>query len=126
MRDAGCGFIAPPHTHSREDGYSIVLEGGIGCRSDDAETVLGPGGCILKPRGETHAMSNAGPTPGRIIEIIGPGGFEHNFGDRGAFAELAEKYGLIYGHPDWLGDVVDRYNLTPPLGRPVRRPAWRA
>jgi hypothetical protein len=31
---------------------------------------------ITKPRGQMHAMWNAGSQPGRIIEIITPGGFE--------------------------------------------------
>lgn len=29
------------------------------------------------------------------------------------FTELAENYGLTYGTPDWLDDVVRRYGLSP-------------
>jgi quercetin dioxygenase-like cupin family protein len=125
------GLITAPHRHTREDEHSIVLEGQIGFRSDADEVVLGPGGYITKPRGQMHAMWNAGPVPGRIIEVITPGGFESYFrelselltasasGDAGlhesdAFAELAAKYGLTYGNPDWLDDVVARYGLNPP------------
>jgi quercetin dioxygenase-like cupin family protein len=123
------GGITPPHRHTREDEYSIVLEGEIGFRSDDQEVVLGAGGYITKPRGQMHAMWNAGSTPGRIIEVITPGGFENYFrelserltGDsaepahRSAeLARLAARYGLSYGTPDWFGDVVARYGLTPP------------
>jgi len=119
------GTITAPHMHSREDEYSIVLEGQIGFRSDDREVVLGPGGYIIKPRGQMHAMWNAGDGPGRIIEIIIPGGFESYFreladllaagaSDTVAFAELAAQYGLTYGHPEWLDDIVRRYRLTPP------------
>jgi quercetin dioxygenase-like cupin family protein len=119
------GTITPPHKHSREDEYSIVIEGEIGFRSDDSEVVLGPGGYIIKPRGQMHAMWNASGVPGRIIEIITPGGFESYFrelatllatdaSEPGAFAELAAKYGLTYGHPDWLDDIVERYRLIPP------------
>jgi len=119
------GTITAPHMHSREDEYSIVLEGQIGFRSDDRVVVLGPGGYIIKPRGQMHAMWNAGHVPGRIIEIIIPGGFESYFreladvlaagaSEPGAFAELAAKYGLTYGHPEWLDDIVRRYRLTPP------------
>jgi mannose-6-phosphate isomerase-like protein (cupin superfamily) len=68
------GFISAPHRHTREDEHSHVLEGEIGFRSDDAEVVLGPGGYITKPRGQMHAMWNAGTVPGRIIEVITPGG----------------------------------------------------
>ncbi|MFC9434718.1 cupin domain-containing protein [Nocardia sp. NPDC057030] len=119
------GLITPPHMHTVEDEYSIVLEGRIGFRSGDAEAVLAPGGYVLKPRGEMHAMWNAGDTPGRIIEIIIPGGFEQYFVELGdlmaaeqtapaAFDDLAARYGLTYGHPDWLDDVIARYHLDPP------------
>ncbi|MCI2422531.1 cupin domain-containing protein [Saccharopolyspora sp. K220] len=130
------GTITAPHLHTREDEHSIVLAGQIGFRSDDSEVVLGPGGYITKPRGQMHAMWNAGSEPGRIIEVITPGGFENYFRDLGEllvshasepvgqgvrtlhelpeFAELADKYGLSYGTPDWLDDVMDRYGLKPP------------
>ncbi len=125
------GTITAAHRHSHEDEHSYVLAGEIGFRSDDTEVVLGPGGYITKPRGQMHAMWNAGTEPGRIIEIITPGdGFENYFrelselltsgaADTGApihesadFAELAAKYGLTYGTPDWLDDVVRRYGLS--------------
>ena len=70
------GALVPPHLHTREDEYSIVTEGEIGFRSGDREVVLGPGGYITKPRGELHAMWNAGSVPARMIEIISPAGFE--------------------------------------------------
>jgi quercetin dioxygenase-like cupin family protein len=123
------GAITAPHRHTREDEHSIVLEGEIGFRSDEDEVVLGPGGYITKPRGQMHAMWNAGAVPGRIIEVITPGGFESYFrelgelltGGRDALGhespelrELAAKYGVTYGNPDWLDDVVARYGLTPP------------
>src|SRR4029450_9901155 len=73
------GGLVSPHLHTREDEYSIVTEGGIGFRSGDREVVLGPGGYITKPRGELHAMWNAGPVPARMIEIISPAGFERFF-----------------------------------------------
>lgn len=127
------GSITAPHRHTREDEHSIVIAGEIGFRSDDSEVVLGPGGYITKPRGEMHAMWNAGSELGRIIEVITPGGFEHYFrelsellADRAddphgpalhelpEFDELAVKYGLTYGTPDWLDDVVNRYGLSRP------------
>jgi hypothetical protein len=71
-------------------------------------------------------MWNAGDRPGRIIEVITPGGFENYFrelsellaepadGVQAGFAELATKYGLTYGEPEWLDDVVRRYGLRAP------------
>lgn len=132
------GTITAPHRHTGEDENSIVLEGQIGFRSDADEVVLGPGGYIIKPRGQMHAMWNAGSVPGRIVEVITPGGFEsyfrelsellaahepgtsgeqnrqHESHESAEFAELAAKYGLTYGEPDWLDDVIARYGLNPP------------
>src|ERR687889_1853781 len=64
------GALVQPHTHTREDEYSIVTEGQIGFRSGDREVVLGAGGFIPKPRGGAHAPWRAGPAPARMIEII--------------------------------------------------------
>ena len=127
------GTLTAAHLHTREDEHSIVLEGEIGFRSDDSEVVLGPGGYITKPRGQMHAMWNAGSEPGRIIEVITPGGFENYFRELGEllterandpagqplhelpeFGELADKYGLTYGNPDWMDDIRRRYGLHPP------------
>ena len=120
------GALVRPHLHTREDEYSIVTEGEIGFRSGDREAVLGPGGYITKPRNELHAMWNAGSVPARMIEVISPSGFEHFFyelselltsdgsPDVAQIAELAANYGLQFGQPEWLPDVISRYSLTPP------------
>ncbi len=121
------GALVSPHLHTREDEYSIVTEGEIGFRSGDREVVLGAGGYITKPRGELHAMWNAGSVPARMIEIITPAGFEHFFReicelvaagppDPAHMASLADRYGLQFGQPAWLSDVITRYGLTPPPG----------
>jgi len=121
------GALVPPHLHTREDEYSIVTEGEIGFRSGEREVVLGPGGYITKPRGELHTMWNAGTSSARMIEVISPAGFEHFFRELaemiaagppqpGDVAPLADRYGLQFGQPDWLPDLLSRYNLTPPPG----------
>ena len=122
------GACVPPHLHTREDEYSIVLEGEIGFRSGDREVVLGAGGYITKPRGEMHTMWNAGAVPARMIEVISPAGFEHFFWgvaelasdsppDPEQVAALAKQHGLEFGEPDWLDDVIARYHLDPLPGR---------
>jgi quercetin dioxygenase-like cupin family protein len=122
------GALVQPHQHTREDEYSIVTEGEIGFRSGVREVVLGPGGYITKPRGELHAMWNAGRLPARMIEIISPAGFEHFFREMvdllaagpvtpGQSVDLADRYGLQYAQPDWLPDVIARYRLTPPTAQ---------
>jgi len=97
------GALVPPHIHRLEDEFSIVLEGQIGFRSEDEEVVLGPGGYIVKPRDQVHAMWNAGSVPARMIEVISPAGFENFFRefadmnksgpvDLAEVARLAERY----------------------------------
>ena len=119
------GALVPPHVHTREDEISIVLDGRIGFRSEDDEVVLAAGGYIVKPRGQVHAMWNAGSTPARMIEVICPAGFERFFAeladmneagpvDLPALAELAQHYELPFAEPEWLPDVIARYGLTPP------------
>ncbi len=121
------GALVPPHLHHLEDEYSIVLDGSIGFRSNEHEVVLEPGGYIIKPRGQVHAMWNAGSTRARMIEVITPAGFErffHEFADMtdggppdfADVAELAARYQLPFSRPDWLPDVIARYDLTPPPG----------
>ncbi len=116
------GAIVPPHRHTREDEYSIVTLGEIGFRSGDSEVVLGPGGYIVKPRGEIHTMWNAGATPARMIEVICPAGFEGFFQEMSNLLQagppdpsrvdvLASNYGLEFGQPAWLSDVLSRYHL---------------
>jgi quercetin dioxygenase-like cupin family protein len=122
------GALVRPHVHTREDEISIVVEGQIGFRSEDREAVLGPGGYIIKPRGQVHAMWNAGSVPARMIEIITPAGFEGFFRgfadlndagpvDPARLAALAVEFGLPYAEPPWLADVVERFHLTPPPPR---------
>ena len=119
------GALVSPHLHTREDENSIVTEGEVGFRSGDREVVLGAGGYITKPRGEVHAMWNAGAVPARIIEVISPAGFERFFRDIADlatsggtevidFVAIADRYGLQFAEPDWLADVIQRYGLTPP------------
>jgi len=121
------GALVPPHIHTREDEYSIVIEGEIGFRSGDREAVLGAGGYITKPRNELHTMWNAGRVPARMIEVISPAGFEHFFWgladhieaglpDPAVIEKLASDYGLHFAEAPWLPDIISRYNLTPPPG----------
>jgi quercetin dioxygenase-like cupin family protein len=120
------GALVPPHVHHLEDEVSIVIEGRIGFRSEDKEAVLSEGGYIVKPRGEVHAMWNAGDVPARMIEIITPAGFDKFFREVASLTaqgqptppelmELAARYELPFVEPDWIGDVIERYNLTSPF-----------
>jgi quercetin dioxygenase-like cupin family protein len=120
------GGLVPPHVHHHEDEFSIVLEGQIGFRSDDDEVVLGPGGYIVKPRGQVHAMWNAGTTPARMVEVISPAGLDELFrsvveltergeAEMSKIVELTGRYDVPMAQPDWLADVVERYQLSVPM-----------
>src|SRR3954462_10951405 len=110
------GSLVPPHVHTLEDEYSIVTAGEIGFRSGEREVVLGPGGYITKPRGELHAMWNAGSVPARMIEIITPAGFEH------FFREVAELIAAGPAAAGQGGDLAERYGLqVNPVLRRYRR-----
>ncbi|WP_347058414.1 hypothetical protein ABC795_16975 [Blastococcus sp. HT6-30] len=118
------GAYVSAHLHTR----GRVLDrrrGGDRLPLGDREAVLGPGSYITRPRGEMHAMWNAGTAPARMIEIISPAGFELFFRDVADLAEarttdpapfvaLAASYGLEFGEPDWQADLLRRYGLTPP------------
>ena len=73
------GAFAPPHTHSREDEFSYVLEGTVGVKLGDQEFLVSHGSYIVKPRGIPHSFWNPGPEPARLLEIIAPAGFERYF-----------------------------------------------
>lgn len=122
------GAWVPPHVHALEDEISIVTEGRIGFRSEDEEVVLEAGGYIVKPRGQVHAMWNAGGTAARMIEVISPAGFEGFFSglldlsasgepDPDLVDELAARHQLPFPEVDWMADVIARYDLAvPPEG----------
>ena len=65
------------------------------------------GTTIFAPRGVPHTYRYAGKTPGRLMCVITPSGFEGFFEDIGALSpqeqqdiprvmEIAEKYGLEF------------------------------
>ncbi len=116
------GILVPPHTHTREDEFSYVLEGEVGARIGDQVLQATPGCYIIKPHGILHTFWNAGTQRARIIEIISPAGFEKFFAERadlsqGAgpldfekLAQLANRYGLTFDM-NWIPELTAKYNL---------------
>lgn len=72
--------LIKPHTHTREDEFSLVLAGPIGVRQGD-ETVedVPVGSWLVKPRSIPHAMWNLADEPARVLEVVMPGGPERYF-----------------------------------------------
>ena len=112
--------LVKPHQHTREDEYTVVLEGVVGARLGDEVANLPAGSSLVKPRGIPHAIWNAGDEPARIVEILAPAGFERYFlemgpilqrhGDTAAFYELAERYGIRI-LDEWIPEIEERYGV---------------
>ncbi|MEA2254315.1 MAG: hypothetical protein QOG35_360 [Solirubrobacteraceae bacterium] len=98
-------LAAPLHRHAREDEYSFVLEGRIGCLLGEDVVYGEPGDVIFKPRGQWHTFWNAGDEPARLLEIISPAGFER------FFAELVDLGGVAQADPQTLADLCARYDF---------------
>jgi len=116
--------LIKPHAHTREDEFSLVLQGPIGVRQahrtvDEVPT----GSWLIKPRSIPHAMWNVTDRPARVLEVIMPGGLEHYFEaiapvlmEHGPdwtkrYNELAEEYGLTILN-DWSDELQEKYGIS--------------
>ena len=98
------GWFSPPHTHSREDEYSYILEGEFGFEIGDREIEAGAGSLVFKPRDIRHAFWNRGTGRGLILEVVSPAGLEAFFE---AALELFE--GGALPSPEATVQVARRY-----------------
>jgi len=120
--------LVPPHTHSREDELSYVLEGKIGVRIGDELCEIAAGGYVFKPRGVKHTFWNPTDLPARLLEIIVPAGFDDYFEAIGRLfaggakpggpehVEISDRYGLSLA-VDWIPELKTRFGLRM-LGEP--------
>jgi quercetin dioxygenase-like cupin family protein len=95
----------PPHIHHREDETFQVLEGEYEFLVGGKTIVAKPGTTLFAPRGVAHTYRYLGTTPGRLICVITPSGFEGFFEEIGTLSpqqqqdiprvmEIAKKFGL--------------------------------
>jgi quercetin dioxygenase-like cupin family protein len=95
----------PPHIHQREDETFQILEGEYEWMVGDRKFVAPKGATIFAPRGIPHTYRYLGKTPGRLMCVITPSGFEGFFEEIGAMSPhqqqdilgvitVAKKYGL--------------------------------
>ena len=116
--------LIKPHTHTREDEFSLVLEGPIGLRSgDDTVEEVPTGSWLVKPRSVPHAMWNLGDQPARVLEVVMPGGLERYFEEIAPvlrehgpewtqrYEALAEAYGLTI-LDDWTDELTAKYGIA--------------
>jgi len=117
------GRLVPPHTHTREDELTYVIEGEMGARIGDDILAAHTGDYVFKPRNVPHTFWNPGPAPLRIMEIIWPPDFDAFFRelavlysagggrpDPDSAEELAARYGSVF-HFDWVPELTSRYGL---------------
>jgi quercetin dioxygenase-like cupin family protein len=119
------GQYIGPHTHSREDEVTVVLDGQIVALLDDTVLEVSAGSMLVKPAGVMHAFGNRGPGPARVYELHAPGGLEEfyaamylNFSDpmlseeqkHHAFLASCEEFGLVH-HIELRDEVRVRLGL---------------
>jgi quercetin dioxygenase-like cupin family protein len=107
--------LVKPHTHSREDEFSLVQAGSVGVRIGDRVLEAGPGAWLVKPRGTPHAMWNASSTTARVVEILSPGGLEKYFEELGPI--LAHEGGA--GAKEYTGSPSQSCSRLPPVPSPL-------
>ena len=95
----------PPHIHHREEETFQILEGEYEFMVGGKTILAKPGTTLFAPRGIAHTYRYLGQTPGRLLCIITPSGFEGFFEEIGALTpqeqqniprvmEIAKKFGL--------------------------------
>ena len=114
---APLSIAAPVHRHSKEDEFSLILEGEVSFWAEGEEHVARVGDFVFKPRGEWHTFWNATPHPARMLELISPGGLEEAFKIIGTATEEVDLGPLVapYGCEADLAatvPIVERYGLT--------------
>jgi quercetin dioxygenase-like cupin family protein len=112
--------LVKPHNHTREDEFSLVLEGTVGVRVGDRELSAGPGSYLVKPRHTPHAMWNATEAPARVVEILAPAGLETYFEQLAPilsehrtapeYYQLAENYGITI-LDDWIEELERTHKI---------------
>ena len=81
----------PPHIHRREDETFQVLEGDYEFTVAGKTFIAGKGATIFAPRGIPHTYRYLGQTPGRLMCVITPAGFEGFFEDIGALSPQQQQ-----------------------------------
>ncbi len=72
-------IAAPMHRHTKEDEFSLILEGQVWYHAAGEELTAAVGDLVFKPRGEWHTFWNPGDEPATLLEIISPAGLEKLF-----------------------------------------------
>jgi mannose-6-phosphate isomerase-like protein (cupin superfamily) len=108
------GLGPPRHIHRRMDEAFQILEGHYQVWCDGRTYELAPGAMALIPKGTPHTFRCVGPTPGRMLTTVVPGGLDDFFieietrgfklpGDLAQLVALGARHGHEFIGPP-LGD----------------------
>jgi quercetin dioxygenase-like cupin family protein len=107
------GVGPSPHIHRKDDELFLVVEGSMSYFSNEAWTLVRPGGAVYLPRNSLHTYRNDGDAPSRHWIITTPSGFENFLPrrprrparpgelDMGRIIEISANHGieLVLGNP---------------------------
>ena len=110
-------IAAPVHRHTKEDEFSVILEGRVWFLAGGEEYVGEVGDLVFKPRDEWHTFWNASDEAARVLEIISPGGLEEAFKIIGTATDDVDLGPLVapYGceaDMEATEPLIERYGLT--------------
>jgi steroid delta-isomerase-like uncharacterized protein len=71
------GFASPYHTHHNEDEAFYVIEGEFAIICGGKWIKAGPGSYVFGPREIPHGFAVVGNTPGKLLLLCSPAGFEN-------------------------------------------------
>jgi mannose-6-phosphate isomerase-like protein (cupin superfamily) len=112
--EAAAPGIGPPrHIHHRVDEAFQILEGHYRVWCDGRDYELGPGAMAMVPKGTPHAFRCLGPSHGRMLTTVVPGGLDE------FFIEIESRGFKLPGDIEQLMALGARHGhefVGPPLG----------
>jgi quercetin dioxygenase-like cupin family protein len=104
----------PLHKHSREEEGFYIAEGNFSFIYGDKEIKATKGMFIYAERGKFHRYKNVSDTPGKLVVVETPAGFEHFFEDAGI---LVDNIGTLNPPVDYqfdenrMSQIANKYGL---------------
>jgi quercetin dioxygenase-like cupin family protein len=102
------GEQAPPHVHHAADELLYVVAGEFTFQIGDLHAGGGPGTVAFVPRGTGYTWRKAGDTPGRMLFVFTPAGFEGFIAEGPARTRLE----LEAREPGAINRMAARYQTT--------------
>ena len=82
----------PLHKHSREEEGYYIVEGNFLFLYGDKEIKATKGMFLYAERGKFHTYKNISDTPGKLVVVVTPAGFEHFFEDAAILVENTSTF----------------------------------